>query len=477
MNLTEKDLQRQIYSSRRSQGMCRLAFTTAECCCIFDRPSGVKLIGLFYIVLFFFALIGPIVELNRFRNSQGELSAEERANRVKGYTNVFSIWREESEPILSGWFETLLILLVLFLLLGILLNVLMVWGTFLGLCWFLVPWLVYQVISVGLLFIIPPIVIYENDKATTQYGMSYHRPNSGALLSYFPIGLGLIGVYFWIVVHEQFKALDTAKAAPTVAPDSGLDKNKGPIMVTTTLRRGVQAMGLSLILVHTGLLVIGIVSMDQMRNEGQQLANPNQTDSRGNSSLAQLFPGWTGTRQFYYYGVALLWILMEIGVNGLLIRGTAKRNKWLLLPWMIYKMAQVLINGFVVGALILVMLGWTENVPVADRNWQWAVCTIASTISGVNVLWWFWVFHLYQQFQGTEVQPFHSGSTSMEHSLTDLRRFGQLPPAYSMKPQEGHTTLGLYPIENMPYGCLASYNENHFQLDPTIKPPFYANTS
>lgn len=242
------------------------------------------------------------------------------------------------------------------------------------------------------------------------------------------------------------------------------------------LRRGVQAMGFSLILVHVVLFVLGILRMDQIWNEDKQLAKLNQSDSSGNTNPA-LFSQSRGSHEFHYLGVALLWMLMEIGVNGLLIGGTVKRNKWLLVPWMIYKMAQVLVSGFVVGALILVMLGWMENVPLADRNSQWAVCTIASIISGVNVLWWLWVFHLYRQFQGAEVQPFHLDSTSMEHSLSDLRRFGQLPPAYSIKPQEGHTTLGLYPIENMPYGCLASYNENHFQLDPNMKPPSYVNTS
>ena len=40
---------------------------TKDCCCVFSRETGAKLIGLFYIVLFTLSLIGPILELNKFR--------------------------------------------------------------------------------------------------------------------------------------------------------------------------------------------------------------------------------------------------------------------------------------------------------------------------------------------------------------------------------------------------------------------------
>ncbi len=47
--------------------MCKLAFKTAECCCLFDRPTGARLIGLLHVILFFFGVFGPIVELNKYR--------------------------------------------------------------------------------------------------------------------------------------------------------------------------------------------------------------------------------------------------------------------------------------------------------------------------------------------------------------------------------------------------------------------------
>lgn len=58
--------------------MCRFAFQTAECCLVFDRPTGAKLIGIFYIVLFFFGLIGPLVELNSYRAKKYTASSTEK---------------------------------------------------------------------------------------------------------------------------------------------------------------------------------------------------------------------------------------------------------------------------------------------------------------------------------------------------------------------------------------------------------------
>ena len=42
--------------------MCRLAYTPGECCCLFSRATGVKLIGVFNAVLFFFSMFSPIVQ-------------------------------------------------------------------------------------------------------------------------------------------------------------------------------------------------------------------------------------------------------------------------------------------------------------------------------------------------------------------------------------------------------------------------------
>ncbi len=47
--------------------MCRLAFTTGDCCCCFSRPAGGKIIGLFYAILFFFCLIDPIIRRDNIR--------------------------------------------------------------------------------------------------------------------------------------------------------------------------------------------------------------------------------------------------------------------------------------------------------------------------------------------------------------------------------------------------------------------------
>ena len=42
--------------------MCRLAYTPGECCCLFGRATGLKLIGAFYAALFFFSMFSPIVQ-------------------------------------------------------------------------------------------------------------------------------------------------------------------------------------------------------------------------------------------------------------------------------------------------------------------------------------------------------------------------------------------------------------------------------
>ena len=42
--------------------MCRLAYTPGECCCLFSRATGVKLIGMLNAVLFFFSMFSPIVQ-------------------------------------------------------------------------------------------------------------------------------------------------------------------------------------------------------------------------------------------------------------------------------------------------------------------------------------------------------------------------------------------------------------------------------
>ena len=85
--------------------MCRFAFTTAECCLIFDRPTGAKLIGFFYITLFFLGLLGPVVELNKFRVEKYNIVEEDdyddvpagsssNGRTVKDHGNVFTLMED-----------------------------------------------------------------------------------------------------------------------------------------------------------------------------------------------------------------------------------------------------------------------------------------------------------------------------------------------------------------------------------------------
>ncbi len=85
--------------------MCRLAFKTADCCCLFDRPTGAKLIGFFYVILFFFALIGPIVTLNKTKvTAPAEIEDSTKAitlDKEKDPSDVFTLMDSRSEVCLT----------------------------------------------------------------------------------------------------------------------------------------------------------------------------------------------------------------------------------------------------------------------------------------------------------------------------------------------------------------------------------------
>lgn len=84
--------------------MCRLAFTTAECCLVFDRPTGAKLIGFFYTTLFFFGLLGPIVELNRYRTERNANYLSGGGNfTISNHENVFSVLEEYGHMTSAGY--------------------------------------------------------------------------------------------------------------------------------------------------------------------------------------------------------------------------------------------------------------------------------------------------------------------------------------------------------------------------------------
>lgn len=242
---------------------------TKDCCCVFGRETGAKLIGVFYIVLFTLSLIGPIIELNRFRASDfdsktmGEpfssntkdlshldlhvllsSSRSDKATRFSEHTNVFSVAEQYDRPALDALTGTALVLLIIALMLGILVNGLMVWGAFIRFCWLLTPWLAFQIVLVVSLFFVPPIVIYCTDYQPSEFALGTTEGKSGVLMTFFPLILGLVSIYFWQVVRRLFDDFDSVGLhfgpkpgkVEDAPPDSPKKSQGGPIMVTTTVQ-------------------------------------------------------------------------------------------------------------------------------------------------------------------------------------------------------------------------------------------------
>ena len=199
--------------------MCRFAFTTAECCMVFDRPTGARLIGFFYICLFFFSLIGPVIEVNRYRRIQNAAKDDEVISQtndtkvITGHDSVYGVMSEYGHVGTVG-FEVSMVFLIISLLVGVLVNVGMVWGVHLKFCWLLVPWLVYQMFLIFIHFTVPILAIYYNNYYN-DYGFAVEESKASVLLAFFPTILGLLGIYFWLVVRRLFDDFDKPPASPS----------------------------------------------------------------------------------------------------------------------------------------------------------------------------------------------------------------------------------------------------------------------
>jgi len=216
--------------------MCRLAYTPGECCCLFSRATGVKLIGVFNAILFFFSMFSPIVELERTRQLQNIFTGDavvQKFNATHNVSvaqplpasmsalNVFELFEAQAVARHGMAFETTLVAIIIGLLTGILVNVLMLWGVHIQFCWFLTPWLLFYLVVIVILFVSPVLTIYGSEYIDL---VDYEEQRWTILLALFPIGLGLVTVYWWIVVYKHFDFLDeewrkkmkpsTAKAGP-----------------------------------------------------------------------------------------------------------------------------------------------------------------------------------------------------------------------------------------------------------------------
>ena len=76
-------------------------------------------------------------------------------------------------------------------------------------CWFLTPWLVYYIPLIVILFVSPVLTIYAGEYVDL---VDYEAQRWTILLALFPIGLGLVSVYFWIVVYNHFDFLGRSDA-------------------------------------------------------------------------------------------------------------------------------------------------------------------------------------------------------------------------------------------------------------------------
>ena len=114
-----------------------------------------------------------------------------------------------------------IVVLILSLLVGVLVNVMMVWGVYIKFCWLLVPWLVYHMLVILTSFVAPILSIYFTSYIAS-YGYIYEERKGMVLLAFFPILIGLAGIYFWLVVKALFDQYDTSPGAgPGDAPAKG----------------------------------------------------------------------------------------------------------------------------------------------------------------------------------------------------------------------------------------------------------------
>lgn len=122
-----------------------------------------------------------------------------------------------------------MVFLILCLMFGVLFNILMVWGVFIKFCWLLVPWLIFHMLVIFTAFIAPILSIYYTNYIAP-YGYVYEERKGTVLLAFFPIIIGLAGIYFWLVVRALFDDLDKKPEAPAPAADEPAQP-KGVVVV------------------------------------------------------------------------------------------------------------------------------------------------------------------------------------------------------------------------------------------------------
>ena len=233
------------------------------------------------------------------------------------------------------------------------------------------------------------------------------------------------------------------------------------------LRRGVQVMAVSLILVHLLIFVVSVVKLEDTRAAADP-ANDTRTHHRtrpqhdGRRNRRDRDSGLSGS----YLGTLLIlgfWTAVEVVTDVVLVAGTVKRNKWLLLPWLVFKTATMLM--LFVGLLGLgVMVIFHKQALEEDSALTdvYHAVAVGLVVLVLLVIWWLGVFFLFRSFARSEVQPFRLEGLDLDHS-NDFKRFGgELPPAYSEKPRTGerHITGQRAPLDGedtlhchrVPYG-------------------------
>lgn len=111
-----------------------------------------------------------------------------------------------------GDYETAMAFLIISLLVGLMVNILMVWAVFIKTACLLLPWLVYQLIFAASCLIGPVIGIYTADYQHLVFVMMDQDRRWQVFLALFPIGMGVLGLYFWMVVVRVLETLDAKSA-------------------------------------------------------------------------------------------------------------------------------------------------------------------------------------------------------------------------------------------------------------------------
>ncbi len=93
-----------------------------------------------------------------------------------------------------------MIFLIFFLLVGIVVNVLMVWGVMIEFCWLLWPWLAFHLVTSVVYFVAPIFAIYHADYES--FILAAETERWKVFLALIPIGWGLVSIYFWIVISK-----------------------------------------------------------------------------------------------------------------------------------------------------------------------------------------------------------------------------------------------------------------------------------